>query len=306
LWKGGKEPMVYLNQIGRRTSLLVMSFVLMATLVYNQRKPVPSDVPEEARQQSQAMYAAVGKDRTGRLGVTAYDPGALTIILEGLESHYSGVRSDALYLIELMLRQWKMPPEALETIARKVRLISEDPHQGYVRDIEWQLGLLRARSAEVRLRITREGLYSPSEQIVDWAIQYLVEVGGEEAKRPLREAQRVRNDQGLREKAHRLAFGLKMIEVNEKLARRANGDQLEYLWQVFQEHVKQKPGWGNFEFILWLMDKIESFETSDAAWRLKQIYQNTQYDEGYRYAAQEALVRKGVILPNERKLIYIY
>jgi hypothetical protein len=299
--------MVYLNQIGRRTSLLVMSFVLMATLVYNQRKPVPSDVPEEARQQSQAMYAAVGKDRTGRLGVTAYDPGALTIILEGLESHYSGVRSDALYLIELMLRQWKMPPEALAAIAKKIRLTQQENLAGDdVKFIAWHLRLLQAESEKEKLAIAREGLHSGWRPMLQVAIDYFVQKGDVEAKAYLEEARQKELKDPSKEMAHRLAFGLKMIEVNEKLARRANGDQLEYLWQVFQEHVKQKPGWGNFEFILWLMDKIESFETSDAAWWLKQIYQNTQYDEGYRYAAQEALVRKGVILPNERKLIYIY
>ncbi|MEM4413174.1 MAG: hypothetical protein QXD59_02745 [Candidatus Caldarchaeum sp.] len=278
--------------------------VLMAVPTFSQR--YPSDLPAEAQQQIDALYAAARMDvRLGRLGVREYDPDLLNKMLDHLDN--PNVRVPALHLTELVLRHWDMPPEALTAIDKKIRLIREkELVRDYVIPIQWQLSLLRSPTRQARVTIAKEGLYSIWGQIMNWAIEDLVKMGGEEAKRLLREAQKERERQGLNEHANRIRLGIKRIEVNEELARGGNGDQLEYVWSMFEKHVKEKPGWGNFQFVLWLMDKIEAIGTPDAMWRLKQFYENKANDREYRYAAQEALVRKGEILPGQRQIVSIH
>lgn len=52
--------------------------------------------------------------------------------------------------------------------------------------------------------------------------------------------------------------------------------------------------------------EIEGIGTPDALWRLKQFYEDKGNDRDYRYAAQEALVRKGQLLPSQRQIITIH
>lgn len=243
--------MVIVDRV-KKQSILMMTWIVVGVVwAPGQRLGDDLDRQIEAQRQRQEFFAALQVDRLGRLGVAEYDPQLLALILERLEIGEGNVNTDALHLLRLVLRQWQMPAEALNRISKRVDLVRDENVKGYADDIKWQLSLLQAKSGPAQLTIAKQGLRSGSEWIVDSAIDFLVKVGGDEAKRLLHEAEKVRMQQGLKAKANRIRLGIKRIEVNEEIARRGSGDQLEYVWTMFEEYVKQKPGWGTFEFVLW-------------------------------------------------------
>jgi hypothetical protein len=293
--------MVAFKQVKRNTVLWLLMVLQLAMPAYGQRGHT------EAAQQSKELLEAVGVDDLGRLGVVEYDPPLLEKLLEGVES--PDVRIDALNLLTRVLRQWKLPPEALDAIASKVRRLQGEPWaRDQVKLMEWHLRLLRAKREETKLAVAKEGLRSGWLAMMPVAINFFVQRGDEVAKAHLEEAKREKLNHSDKDLAHRLELGLEMIEVNKALAGRREEEQVEFLFSVFQEYVQRKLGWGTQEFVLWVIGKIDAIDSPQAVSTLKQIYESKEYGDDriyYRYAAQEALVRKGELLPEQRKVIFL-
>lgn len=112
-----------------------------------------------------------------------------------------------------------------------------------------------------------------------------------------------RENQGLRERASRIQYCVKIIEIRQTLLMMDNTQKNTYFNALFNEYVFKKRGWGTHEFVLWLITQFKLIGDNSSIVSLKNIWNNESFYIFYRSAAQEALIYLEVITPEERSII---
>ena len=119
-------------------------------------------------------------------------------------------------------------------------------------------------------------------------------------------AKEKKENMGLKEAASRIQYCITEIRIKESLLTMDNTQKNAYLNELFNEYVLKKPGWGNHEFVLWLITRLKLIGDDGSILSLKRIWKNeildSAYASNYRSAAQEALIYLKAINPEDRTI----
>lgn len=277
-------------------------------------KRFPSDTSPEVQASILGLEESVGYNVATGIIAKEYSSEMLDSVLGALGSREIELKTHALRLLVAMLTQLNVPRETLtEVIVPAVRAAMDEGNlfggasasiSQIGKQILWEIEYRTIVDAAERIAFlrshieTRRGVshYSIA------AMNYLAELGSEEARAVLLEELNEAVDRGVSgEHVARLKMALQKLELVMQLQRPEANKRVERLLGTIRSVAKQQTPFTD-ELVVWAIRQLAITGGRTATRALKEIWRDDGYAYEYRFEAQEALIRLGAIAPGERVL----
>lgn len=318
-----KTRLVHILILGSATGLLLL-FALAAIIRESYGNHIViqhhSTYPPQSKEAILELYHIVGMDRYTRIITSPYSKEKLDKVIESLNSSDPLLKEQAFYILEEMVKQLDIPVSATDQVIKPYlvaaqqlpqRANSDDHNHKITRLSEyviWQLQLKQTTDDEQRLSFLRDALERNGYYYQFEAIDNLVKMGTKEAKAVLESKINEGKEHGEDERLlERMYLGVKKIDLLQQLSSLDQVARAEKLRSAISQY---KTYFGDAidnrtEFVTWAIRTLGKFPGEEAITGLEEIWSNKSYATGYRFEAQEALIRRQAIKPEERIISFL-
>ncbi len=263
------------------------------------------------------LESAIGFDPRRTLYTRPYEPQITALLVEELNSLSRERQRVALGLLAEFVKQLEVPASdiydtvipQIEEIQRTLGTSTSTDSIEFVRlakRVSWQVRIKELTRTSERLEFLRgyledraDGYYYPFQ-----AMDYLVQIGTNEAKGILEEKYAESRSRSMSEKLlERLRISIEEIDLLERLT---NLPPQSRVAELENELIQAKARQSTFrqEFRVWLIRTVARISNPASRDLLRRIWEDDTYDIFLRYEAQEALIQAGAIQLGERTITF--
>ena len=281
-------------------------------------KRFSSDVPKEVQAGILELDNVIGIDIGTGIISKSYSDHMIDTLLGALNNQYPDVKHWSLTLLAEVIKQFDVPKVTIVQAIKPAidRLIKDRIGSTEKADIAlvhvakrvlWQVKFREISDDKKRLEFlkdnienTLDGNFYYSFEALDW----ISEIGTDEAKnvllKKLSESTKRSIPEDIIDKLNASLEKLEAIQVLKSLDPLGKAKRLK---ELISKQKKEKT-FVKRELLIWMIRHLGQIDNPEAVVTLKDIWQDSTYQEDYRYEAQEVLVRLKKVKPEERKIIF--
>lgn len=301
----------------RCLGIILLPFLLFFTApAASFAKRFTSDTPDEVRQEILELEGLLALDYHIGIVEAPYSEKMINGLLSAIESQSYELKMYGLIYLTLVIKQLPIPPPVLtktvqpvmNALLKKYENAKNEEANLAVRakQVLWHIHIHEAPNDQARVDLLQKSLEDSQDapDIFSDAVEYLVEMGTEEAKKVLEAKDLTGIDQ--QRNAARievLRHGIKRIALRLRLKKLEPAEQGKEIMALIAARKQIRQGLEE-EQTVWLVRQLGAVQSSVAVQALRTIWLDESYDVAIRYEAQECLRRLGE--PREREKMILF